>query len=187
MFSNSVFKTFNMHKTGGRERGFGGGGVRVSSSDGYLHSCLTRLLVLPFSKGLPRVSYCKLSTHPHPGVHKIQVSNRSGEFCMAAPNIWLCPSCQIEFGCGWRIILLQFIRHHNGKFRIKVSVVCVPWIVGTCCGCRNGLQYGRQLRIHWISGRVKPTRGGPLAWGLGEVLTTPHRKNSPCYETDTCA
>ena len=26
----------------------------------------------------------------------------------------------------------------------------------------------------------------PPAWGLGEVLTTPHRKNWPCYETDIC-
>jgi hypothetical protein len=26
-------------------------------------------------------------------------------------------------------------------------------------------------------------RGGPPAWGLGEVLTTPHLKNVPCKET----
>ena len=25
--------------------------------------------------------------------------------------------------------------------------------------------------------------GGPPAWGLGEVLTTPHCKNASCYET----
>ena len=30
--------------------------------------------------------------------------------------------------------------------------------------------------------RGQPTRGGPPAWGLGEVLTTPHRKNIFCYE-----
>ena len=29
--------------------------------------------------------------------------------------------------------------------------------------------------------RGQPTRGGPPAWGLGEVLTTPPREN-PCYE-----
>jgi len=29
------------------------------------------------------------------------------------------------------------------------------------------------------------TRGGPPAWGLGEVLTTPHRKNVSCYELFT--
>ena len=28
-------------------------------------------------------------------------------------------------------------------------------------------------------------KGGPPAWGLGEVLTTAHHKNCPCYETDT--
>jgi hypothetical protein len=26
-------------------------------------------------------------------------------------------------------------------------------------------------------------RGGPPAWGLGEVLTTPHLKNVSCNET----
>jgi hypothetical protein len=28
-----------------------------------------------------------------------------------------------------------------------------------------------------ISSRGQLTRGGPPAWGLGEVLTIPHRKN----------
>jgi len=30
-------------------------------------------------------------------------------------------------------------------------------------------------------------RGSPPAWGLGEVVTTSHHKNGPCFETDTCA
>jgi len=25
-------------------------------------------------------------------------------------------------------------------------------------------------------------RGGPPAWGLGEVVTTPHRENVSCYK-----
>jgi len=29
--------------------------------------------------------------------------------------------------------------------------------------------------------------GGPSAWALGEVLTTPHRRNVPCYEMSTGA
>jgi len=29
-----------------------------------------------------------------------------------------------------------------------------------------------------ISTSGQPTMGGPRAWGLGEVLTTPHRKNA---------
>ena len=29
------------------------------------------------------------------------------------------------------------------------------------------------------------TRGGPPAWGLGEVITTPHRKNTASYEMFT--
>ena len=30
--------------------------------------------------------------------------------------------------------------------------------------------------IYLIRSRGQPTIGGPSAWGLGEVLTTPHRK-----------
>jgi hypothetical protein len=55
------------------------------------------------------------------------------------------------------------------------------------CGWRNGLQYGGKLRIHSISIREQPEKGGPPAWGLGEVLTTPHRKSWPSCETDTFA
>ena len=32
------------------------------------------------------------------------------------------------------------------------------------------------------SSRGQPTRGGPPAWGLGEVLTTPTRNNISFYE-----
>jgi hypothetical protein len=31
--------------------------------------------------------------------------------------------------------------------------------------------------------RGQPTKSGPPAWGLGEVLTTPHRKKLPSYES----
>jgi len=41
-------------------------------------------------------------------------------------------------------------------------------------GWRNGLQYGEQLRLYWISSRGQPIMSGPPAWGLGEVLRTPH-------------
>jgi hypothetical protein len=44
--------------------------------------------------------------------------------------------------------------------------------VSSGCGWRNGLRYGGYLRINWISSRGQPTKGGPPAWGLGEVLTT---------------
>jgi hypothetical protein len=30
-------------------------------------------------------------------------------------------------------------------------------------------------------------KAGPPGWGLGEVLTVPHRNNWPCYEKDTIA
>jgi hypothetical protein len=40
-------------------------------------------------------------------------------------------------------------------------------------------------QIYLISSREQPTRGGPPVWVLGEVLTTPHRKNVSCYEMFT--
>ena len=36
-----------------------------------------------------------------------------------------------------------------------------------------------------ISSRGEPTRDCPPAWGLGEVLTAPYRKNVSCYEIFT--
>ena len=33
-----------------------------------------------------------------------------------------------------------------------------------------------------LSSRGELTRGGPPAWGLGEVLANPHTKNVLCYE-----
>jgi hypothetical protein len=35
--------------------------------------------------------------------------------------------------------------------------------------------------IYWIISRGHPRSGGPPVWVLGEVLTTPHRKNLSCY------
>jgi len=34
-----------------------------------------------------------------------------------------------------------------------------------------------------INNRVQPTRGGPPAWGLGDVLKPPHRKNIVILQT----
>ena len=52
-----------------------------------------------------------------------------------------------------------------------------PWhSASSGCGWRNGLQHGGQLRIYWISSNGQPTRGGPLAWVLAEMLTTPYLK-----------
>jgi len=39
-------------------------------------------------------------------------------------------------------------------------------------------------RIHWISSRGQSTSGGPPAWGLGEVPTTPSRQN---YHVTKCS
>jgi len=37
--------------------------------------------------------------------------------------------------------------------------------------------------MHCISSCTQPARGNPLAWGLGEVLSTMHQENLPCYKT----
>ena len=38
-----------------------------------------------------------------------------------------------------------------------------------------------------VSSRGQATRCSPLAWVLRESLTTPHRKNWPCFKKNTCA
>jgi hypothetical protein len=48
------------------------------------------------------------------------------------------------------------------------------------CGYWKDLQYGGQLRIYLITSGGQPTRGGPQAWGLGEVLTNIQHKND-CF------
>jgi len=50
------------------------------------------------------------------------------------------------------------------------------------CGQSNGLQ------IWWVAANMsnilnKKKSSGPPAWGLGEVLTTPHHKILRCYGT----
>jgi hypothetical protein len=50
---------------------------------------------------------------------------------------------------------------------------------GASSGCewRNGLQIWRVAANILNKQLRRPTRGGPPAWGLGEVLTNPHQKN----------
>ena len=45
------------------------------------------------------------------------------------------------------------------------------------CGWRNGLQIWRIAGNILISSLGQPARGGPPAWGLGEVVTTLYRRN----------
>jgi hypothetical protein len=46
----------------------------------------------------------------------------------------------------------------------------------------DSLQFWRVAANIWNSSRGQPTRGGPPAWLLGVVLTTPHRKKKTCYK-----
>jgi len=54
------------------------------------------------------------------------------------------------------------------------------------CGWRNRHQYGELLRIYLKKNQGQSKSFGPPAWGSGQVLTTPHLKYWPCYETYTC-
>ena len=49
---------------------------------------------------------------------------------------------------------------------------------GTASNVKGSCEY-----IEKKSSHGQPTRGGPPAWGLGEVLTTHHRKNISSYGT----
>jgi len=53
-------------------------------------------------------------------------------------------------------------------------------------GWKNGLQCGGQLRIYSVNSHGQLTKYGSPAWGLGEVVTTPHHKNWPFYKKDAC-
>jgi hypothetical protein len=49
----------------------------------------------------------------------------------------------------------------------------------------GGTASNMDLRICLISSHGQPKRSCPPAWRLGEMLTTPYRKNVPCYEMFT--
>jgi hypothetical protein len=87
---------------------------------------------------------------------------------------------KIRRPCLWSIFCCTFVC--RGLFPVISGSLSPRHGASSSCGWRNGLQYGGQLRIYWISSRGQPTRGGLPAWGLGEELTTPHRKNETCYE-----
>jgi hypothetical protein len=65
-------------------------------------------------------------------------------------------------------------------FRRNVSVISGSLLTryGATSGCgrRNGLKLWREA-ANILSCRGQPTRGYPPAWGLGEMLTTSHRKD----------
>ena len=53
------------------------------------------------------------------------------------------------------------------------------------CGWKNDLQKCRVAEKYLISSHGQETRGGPPAWALVEVLTSPRRKNVSGYEMFT--
>ena len=63
-------------------------------------------------------------------------------------------------------------RHcHQGMARPQVADG------GTASNMEGGREYIKK------NSREQPTRSGPPAWGLAEVLTTPQRRNLSCYES----
>jgi hypothetical protein len=83
--------------------------------------------------------------------------------------------------CGARGVMLScYFVQISSRIQPHRIVVVSRWVSVFCgslsprhgassqgWGWRNGLRYGGQLRIHWISIRGQPTRGGPPAWGFG--------------------
>jgi hypothetical protein len=84
---------------------------------------------------------------------------------------------------------VTFLEIWDNQWRTLFKIVCNTVFVvsgslspryGACSGCgrKNGLQ------IWWVAANIlnkqsrrQSTRGDPPVWGLGEVLTTTHRKN----------
>jgi hypothetical protein len=68
--------------------------------------------------------------------------------------------------------------------------VLFPAEVGPCHMAWHILRFWMGVRpsiwrvVANILNKQLPTGGDTPAWGLGEVLTTPHLKNWPCLETD---
>ena len=56
---------------------------------------------------------------------------------------------------------------HKYTFRDKLVPVTIARSVSGCRE-RNGIQYGRWLRIYWICNRGQPTRGWSFSLGVGQ-------------------
>ena len=76
--------------------------------------------------------------------------------------------CQVMQNQHSSLLLSGYIKHH-----VMSGPLSPRHGAPSSCRWRNGLRYGGQLLIYRISSRGQPTRGGPPAWGLGKVLTTP--------------
>jgi len=69
--------------------------------------------------------------------------------------------------------------------------VCENLVPVTTAWCVLRLQMEGQTPIWRVAANIlnkspgQPTRGGPPAWGMGKLLTTPHHKNVSCYKMFT--
>jgi hypothetical protein len=61
----------------------------------------------------------------------------------------------------------------SSKIDVRGSLVNTAWRVLR----RTPSRYGGWLRIYFISSHGQQTRGGPTAWRMDVVLTTPRLKN----------
>ena len=99
--------------------------------------------------------------------------------CITTVYCWIC----------WKFFLVIYneVYYWYSVFTWTVISGSLSPQHGMSLGCvwRNGLQYRGYLRIYWISSHGHPTRGGPPAWGMDEVLTTPHCKNISCWNIHT--
>jgi len=75
----------------------------------------------------------------------------------------------------------NFNKNYVGQNLDPAHIMYIAWRV---LGWRmegSASRYGGQLRIYWICSCRHPTRSGPPAPRLGEVLTNSHRKKA-CYD-----
>ena len=88
------------------------------------------------------------------------------------------------------------LRHSLLQLMDFVSIHCATpckWVSVTMAWCVLRLRMRKQPPIWRVATNILKNqsqtlaKGGPPAWGLGEVLTTPHHKNISCYKLFTRA
>ena len=91
----------------------------------------------------------------------------------------------------WRVLRLR-VEERSAIWRVVANILNMQWWTADK-GWSSSLGLGGVLTTPHCKKVIllrnvhteQPTRGGPPAWGLGEVLTIPRRKNVSCCEMFT--
>jgi hypothetical protein len=71
---------------------------------------------------------------------------------------------------------MAHIEFHKSNISVLSGSLSPRHGASSGCGWKNGLQL-RRIAANTLNKRFRTAdKGGPPAWELGEVLTTPHRK-----------